>query len=343
MFDLPLRLAILVAMTHGFRALGRLAGPRWGGLVLGLPCSTAVLLIGYGLERGVEHAVGTAEGSLLGLVAAVAMPLVYAQALGSGWRLPGAISAAVGAYLVVAAGVSHAADGGAVGCLALSLMAVLTACHVAGRIRVATERGRRCAPSRLWVLGCRMLVPMAYLWFVMTVQDSAGNLLAGLLSTFPGMSLTVLVVTHLEAGPVAASRLARALPPGNLSMISFLAVFRFGSPQLGLAWGTALGYAAALATLVVVERIFRRPLSAPAERASARRRSVHRQEAVGRVGPVASVPLSPDTTLRGDAKSTSQAPGEVLTSRRGLRILNGCRSAILPARIARRSEGDTRR
>ena len=216
---------------------------------------------------------GRPKASLLGLVAAVAMPLVYAQALGSGWRLPGAVSAAVGAYLVVAAGVSHAADGGAVGCLALSLMAVLTACHVAGRIRVATERGRRCAPSRLWVLGCRMLVPMAYLWFVMTVQDSAGSLLAGLLSTFPGMSLTVLVVTHLEAGPVAASRLARALPPGNLSMISFLAVFRFGCPQLGLAWGTALGYAAALATLVVVERIFRRPVSAPAERASARRRS----------------------------------------------------------------------
>ena len=87
------------------------------------------------------------------------------------------------------------------------------------------------------------------------------------------MSLTVLVVTHLEAGPVAASRLARALPPGNLSMISFLAVFRFGCPQLGLAWGAALGYAAALATLVVVERLFRLPSSAPAERTSATRRA----------------------------------------------------------------------
>ena len=269
MTDLLIRFAILVGMTHGFRALGRLAGPRWGGLVLGLPCSTAMLLIGYGLERGTEHAVGTAEASLLGLVAAVAMPLVYAQAVGSGWRLPGAVSAAVVAYLVVAAGVSRAVDGGAVTCLALSTMAVLTACHVAGRIRVARERRRRHAPSRLWVLGCRMLVPMAYLGFVITVQDSAGNLLAGLLSTFPGMSLTVLVVTHLEAGPVVASRLARALPPGNLSMISFLAVFRFGCPQLGLAWGMVFGYAAALVTLVVVERIFRRPVSTPSEPAQA--------------------------------------------------------------------------
>ena len=151
-------------------------------------------------------------------------------------------------------------------CLALSAMAVLTACHLAGRIRIATERSRQFAPSKLWVLGCRMLVPMAYLGFVMTVQDSAGHLLAGLLSTFPGMSLTVLVLTHLEAGPVVASRLAKALPQGNLSMISFLAVFRFGCPQLGLAWGTAFGYATALATLVVVERLFRHPVFAPSER-----------------------------------------------------------------------------
>ncbi len=266
MTPLMVRFAILVGMTHGFRALGRLAGPRWGGLVLGLPCSTAILLIGYGLERGVVHAVGTAEASLLGLVAAVAMPLVYAQAVGSGWRLPGAVSAAVGAYLVVAAGVSHAADGGAVGCLALSAMAVLSACHIAGRIQIATERNRQYAPSKLWLLGCRTLVPMAYLGFVMSIQESASDLLAGLLSTFPGMSLTVLVVTHLEAGPVAASRLAKALPPGNLSMLSFLAVFGFGCPQLGLAWGTALGYVAALATLVVVERLCRRPVFAPSGR-----------------------------------------------------------------------------
>lgn len=267
MTGLLLKFAILVVMTHGFRALGRLAGPRWGGLVLGLPCSTAVLLIGSGLERGIEHAVGTAEASLLGLVAAVAMPLVYALAVGSGWRLPGAASAAVGAYLVVAAGVSRAADGGVVGCLALSVMAVLTACHVSGRIRTATERSRRRAPSRLWVLGCRTLVPLAFLGLITTVQGSAGDLMAGLLSTFPGMSLTVLVVTHLEAGPVAAGRLAKALPPGNLTMIAFIAVFRFGCPQLGLAWGTAFGYAAALATLMVVERLCRRPVSAPSKTA----------------------------------------------------------------------------
>ena len=278
MTDFLMKFAILVVMTHGFRALGRLAGPRWGGLVLGLPCSTAVLLVGYGLERGVEHAVGTAEASLLGLVAAVAMPLVYAQAVGSGWRLPGAVTAAVGAYLIVAAGVSRAAEGGAVGCLALSTMAVLTACYVSGRIGIATERGRRHAPSRLWLLGCRTLVPLAFLALVMTVHESAGSLLAGLLTTFPGMSLTVLVVTHLEAGPAVASRLARALPPGNLSMVTFIAVFRFGCPQLGLAWGTAFGYAAALATLVVVERLLRRPMSAPNQRA----RTMHPGALAGR-------------------------------------------------------------
>lgn len=289
MTDFLVKFAFLVVMTYGFRALGRLAGPRWGGLLLGLPCSTAVLLIGSGMERGVEHAAGTAEASLLGLVAAVAMPLVYARAVGSGWRLPGTVAAAVGAYLVVAAGVSRIAHGGAMGCLVVSVLAVLMACHVSGRIRSATERSRPCAPSRLWMLGCRTLVPLAFLWMVMTVQASAGNFVAGFLTTFPSMSLMVLVVTHLEAGPVVASRLARALPPGNLGMIAFIAVFRFGCPQLGLVWGTALGYAAALATLVVVEQLFRHPVSAPSERARTRRRGSFARSRL--VSPVLSRPF----------------------------------------------------
>jgi hypothetical protein len=46
--------------------------------------------------------------------------------------------------------------------------------------------------------------------------------------------------------------MARALPSANLGMIAFIGTFRFGCPALGLAWGTACGYALAAATLIVV-------------------------------------------------------------------------------------------
>ena len=66
--------AALTVMIHGFRVLGRLAGPRWSALALGLPSTTAVVLFICGCERGSAAATVMAESSLLGLVAAVALP-----------------------------------------------------------------------------------------------------------------------------------------------------------------------------------------------------------------------------------------------------------------------------
>jgi hypothetical protein len=86
------------------------------------------------------------------------------------------------------------------------------------------------------------------------------------------MSTVVVAVTHLEAGAVEASRIARALPPANLSTAAFLAAFRFAGPALGLGWGTLCGYAAALVNLAAIELIprslrARAPRHSPAWRA----------------------------------------------------------------------------
>jgi hypothetical protein len=69
----------------------------------------------------------------------------------------------------------------------------------------------------------------------------------------------VLAVTHLEAGPAEASRIAKVLPAGNTSTLAFLAAFRLANPEIGLGGGTIAGYAAALASLIVMEGITWRP------------------------------------------------------------------------------------
>jgi hypothetical protein len=51
--------------------------------------------------------------------------------------------------------------------------------------------------------------------------------------------------------------MAKAMPPGNLILIVFLAAFRFAVPRIGLGWGMACGYAVALATLLAVEGLVR--------------------------------------------------------------------------------------
>src|SRR3954454_23113566 len=80
MYALFVQMAILVAVTHGLRALGRLAGPRRCGMLLGLPSSTTLTLLYCGYEHGNGGAMVAAESSLLGLIAAATLPLAYARA-----------------------------------------------------------------------------------------------------------------------------------------------------------------------------------------------------------------------------------------------------------------------
>lgn len=250
------KIALVVAMTHGFRALSRTIGPRWGGLALGLPCSSAIALVGGGCERGVDYSVAMAEASLIGLVGAVAVPLAYAGAIGRGWRIPWPTALAVGAYLAAATVAGRLCTPGGGASLGVSAFAVLAATWLATRIAVthASEwRGSDASTPR--VIAIRTMVPVACLVASTAMGDVSGPGGAGLMSTFPGVTLTVLSLTHLEAGPAEAIRMARALPAGNLGMVAFLAVFRFACPEIGPAWAAAIGYLAALAMLGLVARI----------------------------------------------------------------------------------------
>jgi hypothetical protein len=248
------KIALMVVMTHGFRTLGRLSNPRWAGLALGLPCSTAVALVGGGADRGVEYAVVMSSMSLIGLAGAVALPMAYAQAVLRGWRLPWAILVGVASYLIVALAAGRLLPAGGDGSLGLALMAVVAAALMASRMQVevgAEPPLRRASPvASTRVL--RTVVPIACLLASLGLGEVFGAEVAGLMSTFPGVTLTVLCLTHLEAGPVPAIRMARALPAGNLGMVAFLAAFRFGCPSFGLTWGTFLGYLASLAILALV-------------------------------------------------------------------------------------------
>jgi hypothetical protein len=266
---------ILIGLTHGMRVLGRLTGPRLCAMLVAMPCSTAIVLIGCGRERGILDAAAMAEASLLGLIAAVALPLAYAHALGRGWRLHWALGAAFAGYSGMAWVFSRIPSLEAWQCLCLCFVAILAACRLADRIPAPDDTRNRIAPSSIRTLVLRTAIPVVCLFMVTAARDAVGARWAGFLSTFPGMTLAVLVISYLEAGPVEASRMARSLPLGNLSMVAFLAAFRFGCPAIGLGWGSVCGYAAALTVLLGVVRQSRPPKAPPARsllRADAARR-----------------------------------------------------------------------
>ena len=248
------KIALMVVMTHGFRALGRASSPRWAGLALGLPCSTAVALVGGGSDRGVDYAVVMSRTSLIGLAGAVALPMAYARATRGGWRLHWSLLIGIATYLVVALAAGRLLPGEGHACLGAAALAVLSAVWLAARM---PQEGAPDRPGDRPVSGMparvlRTIMPVACLLASLSMGEAFGPEYAGLMSTFPGVTLSVLFMTHLESGPSSAIRMARSLPAGNLGMVGFLAAFRFGCPAFGLAWGTLAGYLAALATLAVV-------------------------------------------------------------------------------------------
>jgi hypothetical protein len=137
----------------------------------------------------------------------------------------------------------------------ISCGAILVASHLAARIGGPMPVASHSFPSGRWASLWRTIVPLIYVLIVGIVSSVASPSWAGLVGTFPGISMVILAVTHLEEGADSASRIARALPPANLSTVAFLAAFRFGCPSLGLGWGTLCGYVAALMNLAAMEHI----------------------------------------------------------------------------------------
>jgi hypothetical protein len=264
MFGLIVKCAVLVVMIHIFRALGRLAGPRYSGLALGLPSTTAVVLIFCGYEQGSFAATQMAESGLLGLVAAVSLPLAFSGSVCLGWRLSGAIATSVGGYLAVAAGLGCLPPSGVLPKVSLAAAALLgAAMWVRGR-EVSTpgedQRAVRISPLRTMFL--RTATPALYISVLALAQQLAGPSLAGLVSTFPSLSLVVLIVTYLESGPAEARRIAQVLPFGNTSTLAFLAVFQVVCSQAGTTLGIFAGYVAALGALALIQMVSNRKRSA---------------------------------------------------------------------------------
>ena len=255
------KLALVVALSHGYRVVGRSIGPRWAGLITALPCSTAISLLGGGSDRGVDYAVAMADACWVGLAGASALPLAFASATVAGWGWVRSVLLAVLAYFAVMVGVGSLAHWSG-GNFPIAVLALMVATFQASRIPEPSPspRSKSRSFSAAQVFWLRTAVPAACLMMVIVLGERMGPSVAGCLGTFPGVTLTALLLTRLEAGPVPAVRMARALPPGNWAMVAFLATFMLTAPRTGVVGGTALGYLSALVCLGTVARLTNPPM-----------------------------------------------------------------------------------
>ena len=259
MYALLVQIAILVAVTHGLRAPGPPGrpAPLWPAARVAQfdDPDAPVLRVrarhrrGAGRGRIQPPRSGRRGDAAPGLCPCDARRIAAAPGTGVGRRRVSRDRFRIRIF----------ADTGAGACLGLSVTGVLAACSLAARLRIAA--GASLPGAGTWLrprgLALGTAVPATLVVAVKMVGVVGGVDWAGRFATFPGMSLAVLVVTHLEAGPAAACRMAKSMPPGNLITIGFLAAFRLVGARLGLGWGTACGYAVALATLLALEGLVR--------------------------------------------------------------------------------------
>ena len=151
-------------LDPGVSRLEKCAGPQFSGLALGLPSTTAVVLIFCGCEHGSLAATEMAESSLLGLVAAVSLPLAFTGSVRLGWPLWRAIGVSVGGYVVVAATLGCLPAFGALPKVMIAAAALLAAAHWVGRVKRPEPPGSDLGVplSRVRTLVLRTATPAAY-------------------------------------------------------------------------------------------------------------------------------------------------------------------------------------
>ncbi len=288
------KLALVVALSHGYRVVGRTIGPRWAGLITALPCSTAIALLGGGSDLGLDYAVAMASACWVGLAGASALSLAFASAIVAEWGLVRSIALGVVSYFAVMAGILLLGQFLGGNCPA-SLLFLALATWLATRVGdpVATPNCPNVKLTNREVFWLRTAVPAACVGTAISLGEQLGPSVAGCLGAFPGVTLTSLVLTRLEAGPVPAVRMARALPPGNWAMAAFLLTFIQTAPTIGLIPSIAFGYAAALTCLGTVAHLTRPPTRAQIRIQILARRDHLRLDPSGTVPPPPNWPRTP--------------------------------------------------
>ena len=255
MTPLLVTLGAMIVVTHTIRHLSGWLGERWGGLLIGLPISTALTLLYCLWERGPQYAATAAEAGMLGLGATVAFAVATARCLSRSRRLALAVTAGTTTYVVAALLVRGVGAWLTPLSLLLSL-GLIAAGHRS--VRGLGSQGNGCVAQRRvapgWKMLLRTVIPVACLTAPLVLVQNAEAIWAGLFGTFPCTMLAVLVVTQVEAGPGAAVELLRTYPIGKCGTLAFLGSFALLTPALGPVAGYALGYLAAGCVLAGMAR-----------------------------------------------------------------------------------------
>jgi hypothetical protein len=246
LFLLKLILAPVIVATATL--IARRWGQHIGGIIVGLPMTSAPVSIFFAIEQGRTFAAGAALGAMMGVIpvtvfctayvlGARRLPLRMEQKMG--WYLSPLV--AIFCYLAAVWPLSRVAPPLAL-VVVLVPLALLAGLWIIGRGAQVTEH----FPAPWWDLPLRMGIATALLLVITGAASVLGPTWSGLLSPFPIFTFVMATFAYRMGGQAAAHHLIRGVLTGLFSYLTFFLVVALLVERTGLLVTYPLAILAAL-------------------------------------------------------------------------------------------------
>lgn len=252
---LVLKLTLAPMLVAGATLATRRWGPSVGGIVVGLPLSTAPIFLFLTIDQGLDFAERAAIGILFGLMGVAAFAIAYVLAARR-FQWPVALALAAAAFFATSAGASRlpagVSEAGLMDCAAL-----LIALAFIRRPQFAISK----ATSPWWDIWFRMVAAAVLTLAITTTANRLGPLLSGILGTYPVVTTVVTTFTHHQLGPEAAIAMMRSSVLTWFGFVVCFVVIGLTLKSYGLAASLCFGVLAAVGMNIAVFWIDRRSLA----------------------------------------------------------------------------------
>ena len=224
-----------------------LASRRWGGLLggllSGLPITSALVMTFLCLEQGTAFALGAVPGALGGLAAVQATYTFYLFA--TRWLGIGpAVLLAMLFYGVAAYAFTHGGN------LYLSIAVALVLIGVLIRASGREPRPDALARprQRFWEIPLRLVSATSLLMVITSLANWLGPAASGMLAPIPVIAWPLVVFAHVQNGRAGMAAMVRGNAIGAVGVIAFYLVLA------GLldAWGVAIAISLAMLCAVIL-------------------------------------------------------------------------------------------
>ncbi|MEG5264025.1 hypothetical protein TRP66_06945 [Pseudomonas sp. JDS28PS106] len=237
-----LKLLITPALMLSISMAAKRWGIRIGGLLSGLPVTSALVMLFLALEQGEAFASVAIPGALAGLTAIQATYLFYFWVTRRISVLSGCI-AALGCYGVTAFMMSRLDS--------LTLCVVTTLLLIALIIRATSGEPQihatMYAPLPRWVIPMRMSTATLLLIAVTASANWLGPVISGLLAPIPVIAWPLAVFVHVQSGRHELSAIIRGNAIGAVGVVGFYLTLKASL----VLWGALLAITTAVALAVV--------------------------------------------------------------------------------------------